>query len=109
MNLEEVGYMSYDLVANQVSDIVVLGVSIPANGSGRLVSGTSLSIKIKARETGSSDPWVDLSVGIDLSSYPVSTEVDFDFRAEAQSVDTLVRGVIGISVIEDIFSANWLE
>jgi hypothetical protein len=107
MNLVDVKFMPFDLVSNETSDPVTLTVTIPE--SGWLRSGSDTAIKIKAREHGSSDPYVDISgEGIDLSGYSEGTDVEFDFVAAAQSVSGMRRGVLSIVVAAEITPANWL-
>ncbi len=90
-------FMSYDLIAGQVSEPVVVRVIA---GDAMLVSEQSDDVMLKAREHGTADPFVDLADGIDLSGFTPGSNVDFDLICEAsEDVVGLVRAALFLGVV----------
>jgi hypothetical protein len=90
-------HIAYDLVAGETSTAIIVRVT-PTPGD-VLMSEQSDAVKLKAREHGSGDPYVDLADGIDLSDYTPSEPVDFDLVCEAdESLTGLVRSALFLGV-----------
>jgi hypothetical protein len=95
---KRIGFLYYDLVSGEVSESVV--VRAVAEAGATLKSTTSASAKLKAREHGTMDTFVDLADGINLSAYTPGDPVDFDFICEAtEDLTGLNRAALFIGVV----------
>ena len=102
---KRIGYLSFDLVSGASSAPVVVRVT-PAEGL-IFQSDQSDALSLKAREHGTSDPFVDLADGIDLSDYPAGVPVDFDLVCEAaEGLTGLVRVALFAGVVSS-GGAGW--
>lgn len=102
---KRIGLLYWSLIANEQSAPVVVRVTA---GESQLMSNTSAAVKLKAREHGTSDPFVDLSEGLDLSGYTPGSAVDFDLVAEGQDIDGVAHVGLFIGVTSS-GGAGWTD
>lgn len=99
-----IGHIAYDLTSGETSSVFVATVTAAAGRA--LRSGTHAALQLQARETGSGDPYVNLTDGIDLTPYAPGS-AQFDIRAVAQSVVGRVRASVFIGVQDAQSAAGW--
>lgn len=98
-------YITFDVIAGETTTSFPVKVTPDADRTFR--SSSHALIKLKARETGSGDPYADLATGIDLSGYPAGTPVSFDLICECSALLTgLVRAIFAL-VVSSTSAANW--
>lgn len=102
----KIGYLPVDLSDGEETDVFVLTVT-PADGFTFLATPSDADVQIQARETGSGDPFVDLSTGIELSSYTPETSVDFDVKVVADDPLTGIRRVVIYLAVTNSEAAGW--
>lgn len=100
-----IGYLTFDLISGMESDPIVITVDIPVDG--RLQAGSSAIFTVMARENGTVDPYVDLSVGLDLSGYTPATQVQFDLKVVAEAVSGRLRDGVGLAAVA-ASAAGWV-
>lgn len=101
----DIGYITFDLVSGVTSDPVIVWADPNVEGA-MLQSGTSAIGRLKARRTGTADPYVFLDTpGIDLST-DAPDLTSFDLICVAQSVSGLERDAIFVGVTHS-GSAGW--
>ncbi|HEX8090034.1 MAG TPA: hypothetical protein VF762_14330 [Blastocatellia bacterium] len=95
---KRISYITFEPVAGESSAAVTVRVTAAAGA--RLLSGQSDSVVLKVRESGSGDPYVDLSAGVDLSGYTPGASIDFDLICEAsEELTGLVRVALFLGVV----------
>ena len=95
---KRIGYLAYDLVSGEKSPTIVIRVVPGADAV--LMSESAESVKLKAREHGAMDAFVDLADGIALSAYTPGEPVDFDLVCEAvEGIDGLIREALFVGVV----------
>lgn len=98
-------YLTFDVVAGETTASFPVKVTPDADRTFR--SSSHALITLKARETGSGDPYTDLTTGIDLSGYPAGVPVSFDLICECSALLTgLVRATLAL-VVASTSAANW--
>lgn len=90
---------------------VLLGPFVVTPEDGAVLTREPLAeIDFYVRETGSGDPFVDLTTGVDLSGYQSGVNVSFDLKAVA-SPDLVgrFRGTVWLGILYRQVSAGWYE
>jgi hypothetical protein len=103
-----VGYITYDLVEEEVADAIA--VEFTAKADGTLRAGSSDAIEVYGRETGSGDPYTDLvATGLDMSGYTPEEDVFVDVLVVAKAIEGLKRGAVFLAVVRDVAAAGWSD
>lgn len=106
LNGDQIGHIVYDLVSGETADVFI--ATVTAEAGRELISGSHSAIALQAREHGSGDPYVDLSDGIDLTSFAPGT-AQFDIRAVALAVTGRQRAAVFLGVQDAQSAAGWNE
>jgi len=89
-------YISFDVTSGETTPPVTVWPT--ASDSAIFRSGTSSAFQLKARRTGTADPFADLDgAGIDLSA-DTPGPVEFDLECVGLTVSGLVRGAVALTV-----------
>jgi hypothetical protein len=104
---EPLGYLSYDLVAGEGSELIE--VIVTAGAGRRLESTVESDVHVLAREAGSVGAFTDLATGIALDSYGEGVEVTFELKVTTEaSFVGQERFAVWIGVTSD-GAAGWGE